>query len=67
MRATAREAGRDADRLEVTRWGSIEMTEDDVEALAAAGTTRVVVSATDADPQAQREEISAFGERFKLR
>ncbi len=56
-----------ADRLEVTRWGSIEMSEDDVEALAAAGTTRVVVSATSADPQAQREEISAFAERFKLR
>ena len=67
MRATAREAGRDADRLEVTRWGSIEMSEDDVEALAAAATTRVVVSATSADPQAQREEVSAFAERFKLR
>jgi len=66
MRTTAREAGRDADRLEVTRWGSIEMSEGDVEALAAVGTTRVVVSATSADPRAQREEISAFAERFRF-
>ncbi|MEA2669231.1 MAG: hypothetical protein QOJ33_2165 [Chloroflexota bacterium] len=66
MRATAREAGRDADRLELSRWGSIEMSEDDVEAMAAAGATRVVVSATSADPQVQREEISAFAERLKL-
>lgn len=66
MRATAREAGRDADRLELSRWGSIEMSQDDVEAMAAAGATRVVVSATSADPQVQREEISAFAERLKL-
>jgi len=66
MRATAREAGRDADRIELSRWGSIEMSEDDVEALAAAGATRVVVSATSADPQVQREEISAFAERLRL-
>ena len=66
MRATAREAGRDADRIELSRWGSIEMSQDDVEALAAAGATRVVVSATSADPQVQREEISAFAERLKL-
>jgi probable F420-dependent oxidoreductase len=66
MRATAREAGREADRIELSRWGSIEMSQDDVEALAAAGATRVVVSATSADPQVQREEISAFAERLKL-
>lgn len=66
MRATAREAGRDADRIELSRWGSIEMSEDDVDALAAAGATRVVVSATSADPQVQREEISAFAERLRL-
>jgi probable F420-dependent oxidoreductase len=66
MRATAREAGRDADRIELSRWGSIEMSQDDVEALAAAGATRVVVSATSADRQVQRDEISAFAERFKL-
>ena len=66
MRATAREAGRDADRIELSRWGSIEMSQADAEALAAAGATRVVVSATSADPQVQREEISAFAERLKL-
>jgi probable F420-dependent oxidoreductase len=67
MRTVAREAGRDADRLEVTRWGSIEMSRDDVEALGMAGTTRIVVSATEVDPNAQRDEISAFAERHKLR
>jgi probable F420-dependent oxidoreductase len=66
MRATAREAGRDADRLEVTRWGSIEMSDDDLDALAVAGIARVVVSATSDDPQAQREEISAFATRFRF-
>ena len=66
MRATAREAGRDADRLEVSRWGSIDMSEDDLEAYTAAGTTRLVVSATAVDPSAQREEISAFAERFAI-
>jgi hypothetical protein len=30
MRATARDAGRDPGALEVTRWGSIDMTADDV-------------------------------------
>jgi alkanesulfonate monooxygenase SsuD/methylene tetrahydromethanopterin reductase-like flavin-dependent oxidoreductase (luciferase family) len=58
MRTTAREAGRDGEGLEVTRWGSIGMSQDDVEASAAAGTARLVVSATEVDPQAQREEIS---------
>ena len=67
MRQTARDAGRDADALEYIRWGSIDMSDDDVEALATAGTTRVVVSATAIDPQAQRDEISAFAERLKLR
>jgi probable F420-dependent oxidoreductase len=66
MRTTARVARRDADRLEVTRWGSISMSEEDVEASVAAGTTRLVVSATEVDPQAQREEISAFAERLRL-
>lgn len=66
MRTTARESGRDPDRLELTRWGSIEMSGNDVEAMAATGVTRVVVSATSADPHAQREEISSFAERLKL-
>lgn len=66
MRTTAREAGRDGDRLEVTRWGSIDMSQEDVDAFAAAGTTRLVVSASAVEPQAQRDEISAFAERLTL-
>jgi alkanesulfonate monooxygenase SsuD/methylene tetrahydromethanopterin reductase-like flavin-dependent oxidoreductase (luciferase family) len=30
MRVTARNAGRDPDALEITRWGSIDMSADDV-------------------------------------
>jgi alkanesulfonate monooxygenase SsuD/methylene tetrahydromethanopterin reductase-like flavin-dependent oxidoreductase (luciferase family) len=66
MRTTARGAGRDGEGLEVTRWGSIGMSQDDVEASAAAGTARLVVSATEVDPQAQREEISQFAARLML-
>jgi probable F420-dependent oxidoreductase len=66
MREIARQAGRDAGRLEYTRWGSIDMSEDDVEAHAAAGTTRLVVGASSLDPAAQRNELSAFANRFKL-
>jgi alkanesulfonate monooxygenase SsuD/methylene tetrahydromethanopterin reductase-like flavin-dependent oxidoreductase (luciferase family) len=66
MRTTAREAGRDAEKLEVTRWGSIEMSEEDLQDFKTAGTTRLVVSATELDPQAQREEISAFAQRLNL-
>jgi probable F420-dependent oxidoreductase len=67
MRATARGAGRDADALEYTRWGSIDMTGEDVAAQAAQGVTRLVVGAASADPDAQRAELSAFAERHALR
>jgi probable F420-dependent oxidoreductase len=67
MRTTAREAGRDADALEYTRWGWIDMSREDVEAQAADGVTRLVVGATGPDPRAQREEILAFAERLGLR
>ncbi|MFG2053115.1 TIGR03619 family F420-dependent LLM class oxidoreductase [Micromonospora sp. NPDC048930] len=65
-RSTASAAGRDPGRLEYTRWGSIEMTAERVEALAAEGVTRVVVSATSTDPAEQRDQMSAFAERFGL-
>src|SRR5919201_2990466 len=67
MRATARGAGRDADALEYTRWGAIDMTEQDVAAQAAQGVTRLVVGAASLDPDAQRAELSAFAERHALR
>ncbi|MBP2327802.1 putative F420-dependent oxidoreductase [Kibdelosporangium banguiense] len=65
-RATATEAGNSADTLEYTRWGSIDMSTDAVEALAEQGVTRIVVSATTADRDRQRDEMSAFAERFAL-
>ncbi len=37
-----------------------------VEALAAEGVTRVVVSATSTDPAEQRDQMAAFAERFGL-
>jgi probable F420-dependent oxidoreductase len=65
-RTTAIEAGRGADTLEYTRWGSIEMSTQDAEAFAEQGVTRIVVSPTGADPARQRDEMSAFAERFAL-
>ncbi|MFE9747812.1 TIGR03619 family F420-dependent LLM class oxidoreductase [Saccharothrix saharensis] len=65
-RSSAAEAGRDPDALEHTRWGSVDMTEDEVEAFAAQGVTRVVVSATSADAREQRDRLSAFARRFGL-
>ncbi|MEV2272616.1 TIGR03619 family F420-dependent LLM class oxidoreductase [Nonomuraea africana] len=65
-RLSAAEAGRDPEALEYTRWGSIGMTADDAEALAAQGVTRVVVNPMSPELQGQRDEMSAFAERFGL-
>ncbi|GAA0402146.1 TIGR03619 family F420-dependent LLM class oxidoreductase [Microbispora corallina] len=65
-RTAAAEAGRDPAGLEYTRWGSIDMSPESVEAYAAQGVTRVVVSPTSAEPERQREEMSAFARRFAL-
>jgi len=66
MRATARGAGRDADALECTRWGSIGMSVADVEAHAALGTTRLVVSASAEGVAQQLDELSVFATRHGL-
>lgn len=65
-RSTAVETGRDPDALQYTRWGSIGMSEKDIEALAAEGVTRVVVSPAAADPAGWREEMAAFARRHRL-
>jgi alkanesulfonate monooxygenase SsuD/methylene tetrahydromethanopterin reductase-like flavin-dependent oxidoreductase (luciferase family) len=44
MRATARDAARDPDALEITLWGSIDLTADDVAEHAARGVDRLVVA-----------------------
>lgn len=66
-RASAAEAGRDPEALEYTRFGSVDMSVERVEELAAQGVTRVVVNAAATEPDEQREELSAFAERFGLR
>ncbi|MET7328495.1 LLM class F420-dependent oxidoreductase [Nonomuraea sp. NPDC005650] len=65
-RTAAAEAGRDPGALEYTRWGSIDLSAEQVEALAAQGVTRLVVSPASAEPEQQRAEMSAFAERFAL-
>jgi probable F420-dependent oxidoreductase len=65
-RSAANETGRNGEALEYTRWGSIDMSTENVEALAAQGVTRIVVSATAVEPEAQRDQMSAFAERFAL-
>ncbi|MFC9893696.1 hypothetical protein ACFVMC_08380 [Nocardia sp. NPDC127579] len=63
-RTTARSAGRDPGTLEYTRWSGIDLTEARLEAFAAQGVMRVVVSATAADPSEQRDELSRFAARY---
>ncbi|MFF5213523.1 TIGR03619 family F420-dependent LLM class oxidoreductase [Streptosporangium sp. NPDC000396] len=65
-KATAVEAGRDPGALEYTRWGSIDMSAERVETFAAQGVTRIVVSPTAMEPERQRDEMSAFAQRFAL-
>jgi probable F420-dependent oxidoreductase len=64
MRETARAAGRDPSALEYTRWGSIDLTADDVAGHAANGATRLVVAPASADLAEQRDQISAFADRL---
>jgi probable F420-dependent oxidoreductase len=65
-RSAATEAGRSPETLEYTRWGSIDMPLERVEAFAAQGVTRIVVGATATGPDQQSDEMSAFAQRFGL-
>ncbi|MFI5935074.1 TIGR03619 family F420-dependent LLM class oxidoreductase [Actinoplanes sp. NPDC051494] len=58
-RSTA--AGRE---LEYTRFGSIDVTPERVAAYAAQGVTRIVVAAASTDLAEQRDQMTAFAERF---
>ena len=66
MRATARDAGRDPGALEVTRWGSVDMTADDVAEFAAGGVDRLVVALAPAEVSEQRDQLSALAGRVAL-
>ena len=59
-RTAASEAGRDPDALEYTRFGSPSLTPARVEALAAEGVTRVVVSGAEDDLTALSDRFNGF-------
>jgi probable F420-dependent oxidoreductase len=67
MRATARDAGRDPAALEITRFGAIDMTAEDVAQHAAEGVDRLVVGPASADVSEQLDQLSALAERVGLR
>jgi probable F420-dependent oxidoreductase len=62
----AAKAGRDPDAFEYTRPGSIDLTPERAEKLAPQGITRIVVGSPSTDPAEQRDQMSAFAERFGL-
>ena len=49
-----------------TRWGTIDMTADDVAAHAGRGTTRLVVGPASTDLAEQEDQVSAFAARLAL-
>jgi probable F420-dependent oxidoreductase len=59
----ARSSGRD---VEYTRWASINLTPERVEAYEAEGVTRLVVNPTTGDLAEQKDQLSAFATRFNL-
>jgi probable F420-dependent oxidoreductase len=66
MRVEAEAAGRDPASLEYTRWGSIDMTVEDVAARAADGVTRLIVSPASTELAEIRAQLSAFASRVGL-
>jgi probable F420-dependent oxidoreductase len=66
VRATAVEAGRDPERLDHTRWASLETEPSGVAAYAAQGVTRLVVGPSSADPDEQRRDLEAFATRHGM-
>ena len=66
-RSTARDSGRDPGALEYTRWGSVDLTDDEIEQLIAEGVDRVIVNVSAVDPAEQRDQLSAFADRVGLK
>jgi probable F420-dependent oxidoreductase len=67
MHTTARAEGRDPKVLEYTRWGSIDIERSGVEALAAQGVDRLVVSPASTDLKEQLRQLEAFATAHGLR
>src|SRR3954468_23930755 len=66
VRSTAAEAGRDPDRIEHTRWASLETEPDAVEGFARQGVTRLVVGVDATDVDQLRRGLEAFAKRHAL-
>jgi probable F420-dependent oxidoreductase len=66
MRAAAREAGRDPDALEYTRWGSLDLDADGIAARARQGITRLVAGTAATELDEQLAELSRFADRTGL-
>ena len=66
VKSTAREAGRDPEAIAYTRMGSLEMTAEGVEKMAAQGVTRIIVAAPAGEPEEQCAELAEFASRFGL-
>ncbi|HZR54470.1 MAG TPA: TIGR03619 family F420-dependent LLM class oxidoreductase [Streptosporangiaceae bacterium] len=66
MRAAAVGAGRNPETLEYTRWGSIGMTAEDVEAHVSNGVTRLVFGPASPNLSEQLDQISDFAARHHL-
>ncbi|QKV73397.1 TIGR03619 family F420-dependent LLM class oxidoreductase [Amycolatopsis sp. Hca4] len=62
----ARATARDPESFQYTRWGSLDLSTEDVDELARQGVTRVVVTPGTAEAGRRREELAAFAERFGL-
>ncbi|MFR9769404.1 TIGR03619 family F420-dependent LLM class oxidoreductase [Nocardia sp. SC052] len=65
-RKAAAEAGRDPAALEYTRWGSADLSAEQVGQLEEHGVTRIVVNLTTASAEEQHDKMSEFAERFGL-
>jgi len=66
MREVAASHNRDPQSLELTRWGSIDMTESDVERREQQGVARIVVSPGSTERDEERSELEAFSVRHHL-
>lgn len=66
MRSAALEAGRDPDALDYTRWGSLDLTAEDIAAHARQGITRLIVAPAATELDELRDELSRFADRIGL-
>jgi alkanesulfonate monooxygenase SsuD/methylene tetrahydromethanopterin reductase-like flavin-dependent oxidoreductase (luciferase family) len=65
-RKAAAEAGRDPAALEYTRWGSADLSVEQVRQLEDRGVTRIVVNLAPGTADEQHDRMSEFTERFDL-